>query len=304
MRFQIIVCCLLFAVLAACSDDPIDRAHLVDQGDADAITDHDSDVPLSDSESSAPDAADTAESEQCVCSAASACCDGCQPIGVGAGCDDGLSCTTGTTCQPDGQCAGSMGSPCDAALGDPQCQAASCDETLGCAAVQNVREGFACDDGDEQTQDDICRDGACVGAACACAGEDACCDGCNIIADNGAACDDGDGDTDRSTCQQGQCVGEVCECDAGACCDGCHWTPGVVCGGMTRWRCSSDSCGSSVIEERSDLLCIESDWNDSGDYYCEDQLRGWHEADSTQCAQNEKCSSEGSYALCVPSTDC
>jgi len=106
MRFLKIVCCLLFAAVAACSDDPIDRAHLVDQAEADASTDHDSDVPLSDSESSAPDAADTAESEQCVCSAASACCDGCQPIGVGAGCDDGLSCTTGTTCQPDGQCAG------------------------------------------------------------------------------------------------------------------------------------------------------------------------------------------------------
>lgn len=52
-----------------------------------------------------PDAANDANGG-CVCSAESTCCDGCQPRAVGAFCQDADHPILGTTCQPDGSCAG------------------------------------------------------------------------------------------------------------------------------------------------------------------------------------------------------
>jgi hypothetical protein len=50
----------------------------------------------------------------------------------------------------------------------PECQARTCDETLGCGAVTNIREGFGCDDGNANTYGDECASGTCAGTTYAC----------------------------------------------------------------------------------------------------------------------------------------
>jgi len=284
MRFLIIIFCLI--ALAACSDDA-NRAHLVDQGDASTTVDTGIDSGSVDAAESEPDAADAPDSEDCVCATTSVCCDGCNPINQGGACDDGLECTLETTCQADGLCAGAAGSVCDAQLTDPQCQSVTCDEAAGCGVVQNVREGFACDDGNEQTYNDVCQGETCVGAACECAGESACCDGCNVIAEDGAACDDGTAETDRDTCQQGQCVGEVCECAPGdACCDGCHWTPGVVCESQINTECSNDSgCAPRIDTFERVRICEPV----RDDFRCGLEWGAWEFISDESCPGNKFC---------------
>ncbi len=53
-------------------------------------------------------------------------------------------------------------------VAEPQCQTRTCDPVLGCGAPTSIREGFACDDGNANTYDDMCESGACVGAVYAC----------------------------------------------------------------------------------------------------------------------------------------
>ena len=117
----------------------------------------------------------------CTCSTVDDCCDGCNQINVGAACDDGLDCTIDTTCQDDGTCGGSTGSPCDAQLEHPDCQAAMCDEVAGCSTAP-TREGLECSTPEPGTFDGICQAGVCVGQqSCECSIEDGpCCDGCHI----------------------------------------------------------------------------------------------------------------------------
>lgn len=228
MRFLIIICCLFAVVLAACSDDAIDRAHLVDTPDAiaDVSTNVDAaDANLSDT-SAEPDATDepNAGDDACTCSTVDECCDGCEPINQGAACDDGLTCTLGTTCQSDGTCGAATGSPCDALLDSDVCQAATCDEVDGCS-IRSVGQGFECDDGDPRTLDDRCDSGQCVGTPCECE-EGACCDGCNFLPAD-TVCETGE---ERETCsafetcgasrvrqvEQRRCSGDSAACEAPA----------------------------------------------------------------------------------------
>ncbi len=183
----------------------------------------------------------------CECTGPSTCCDGCHPQNVGDDCDDGLTCTLGTTCQPDGTCAGATGSPCDELVDFPSCQQASCDEVAGCD-VQDVHEGFECDDDDPQTYDDRCHLGECAGTDCECSGQNTCCDGC-LAQNEGQSCDDGDDLTRNETCQSGQCVGEQCDCLDGPCCDGCHFnSTDTQCDEYgDREECQSSCGGTGVL---------------------------------------------------------
>lgn len=200
---------------------------------------NDPDIP----DGSQPDA--DAEEPDCTCDAATECCDGCDPINAGASCDDGLECTLNTTCQPDGTCGASTGSPCDAFVDHPECQSVTCNEQTGCSAVLPIRNGFACETNTDELRviEGTCSAGECVGRVCTCDEVSACCDGCQPIAE-GETCDDGNPDTGADMCQAGACVGEPCNCDQEtACCDGCFLAPaGTQCGeDMLDWfyECAS-----------------------------------------------------------------
>lgn len=210
MRYLIIACCLLAVIFAACSDDASDRAHLVDTPDA-AESDSGADAEVADVSTNVDALDDAGEpdagADACTCATVDGCCDGCEPINPGDACDDGLTCTLGTTCQSDGTCGASTSSICDNRLDEPQCQSISCDEITGCSYVENIREGFECDDDDNQTYDDECVRGACLGSPCECLGESACCDGCFAI-NEGGSCNDGDEWTSPDQCLAGACQGE------------------------------------------------------------------------------------------------
>lgn len=152
----------------------------------------------------------------CTCSTVDDCCDGCNPIGADAACDDGLDCTLDTTCQDDGTCGGSTGSPCDAQLEHPDCQAAMCDEVAGCSTAP-TREGLECSTPGPGTFDGICQAGVCVGQQqCECSVEDGpCCDGCHIQP-AGHVCD-----TAGATIGcNGECGGEIVTNRISFVCDG------------------------------------------------------------------------------------
>ena len=290
MEWLIIVA---LVVVSGCSD-PDTASKSKDEGDLD------DDAALSDIvDDTAPADSDAAgDGDGCVCSQVSACCDGCNALGVGEPCDDGLECTLDTTCQNNGTCAGSTGTPCDAQMTEPQCQAASCDEVAGCV-VENAREGFECDDGDDDTFGDVCASGICQGEPCKCSGESACCDGCKIIAADGDTCDDGNASTGRDTCQGGACVGEVCECDTttNPCCDGCMWLPGATCDTYERPDCSSSTCGGELVTKRKVKRCEPS----PGGYVCGQDWSDWEIISSTSCAQNESCVADSQGVRCESS---
>ncbi|MBT9557473.1 MAG: hypothetical protein IV100_15640 [Myxococcales bacterium] len=96
----------------------------------------------------------------------------CQPAAAdGAGCDDGDPCTLDDRCQA-GQC---LGNKRDCRDDDP-CSIDVCDPFVGC--VNTVLPDAPCDDSDDCTGPDRCKDGLCAGPQVAdgtpCAGEDAC----------------------------------------------------------------------------------------------------------------------------------
>jgi hypothetical protein len=253
MRHWLTFCLLAFALIACSDSAPTGTSSPSDVGEtSDAGETHDTGRDVAQA-----DGSDADSSEDCTCSGASTCCDGCHPRNVGDNCDDGLECTQGTSCQPDGTCAGSTSSPCDDAMDEPQCQTATCDETAGCT-ITNTREGFECDDGDDGTYDDRCEAGVCAGEPCECEGDSTCCDGCHIISDDYSSCDDGN---PNKRCLAGECKLMNCECDSGECCDGCNIRPGnYVCDSEERWSCDGGGCGGSdYVLERREWFCTGHD---------------------------------------------
>ncbi|MFN8590232.1 MAG: pentapeptide repeat-containing protein [Thermomicrobiales bacterium] len=133
----------------------------------------------------------------------------------GASCDDGDKCTRGDTCQ-NGRCVGSNPVVCP----DPdQChERGTCDPGTGECAYPAKENGAPCDDGNQCTVDDACRNGVCVGgAAVVCPDPDQChrrgeCnpttgDCTNPAKDDGSPCDDDNPCTINDTCQGGACRG-------------------------------------------------------------------------------------------------
>eukprot|EP01065_Artemidia_motanka_P052031 TRINITY_DN929_c3_g1_i2.p1 TRINITY_DN929_c3_g1~~TRINITY_DN929_c3_g1_i2.p1 ORF type:complete len:2620 (+),score=805.34 TRINITY_DN929_c3_g1_i2:73-7932(+) len=123
--------------------------------------------------------------------------------------------------------------------------AASCNASTGLCVSDQLPNGTACDDGDNVTQHDACRDGACRGvllcAAVNCSSAERSCmtaPTCSPLTGRclteplpeGTACDDGNPNTTNDVCSGGSCsgidpcAGVVCsprgrECDATPFCD-------------------------------------------------------------------------------------
>jgi alpha-tubulin suppressor-like RCC1 family protein len=141
--------------------------------------------------------------------------------------------------------------PC---FGLPACDADPNSGSLGACVALPMPNGTSCDDGNANTANDVCTDGACAGAdlcvGVTCTAQDAChdagtCDpatgACsNPAKPNGTSCDDGSACTAVDTCKAGVCTGaspntcsghglcdpatSACFCAAGfagAACDGC-----------------------------------------------------------------------------------
>jgi hypothetical protein len=157
----------------------------------------------------------------------------------GAACDDGIEATDNDVCQGDGTCAGvdfCIPTPCLA----NQCQSGFTCSHGSCTYI-NQPLGFACDDGLERTDDDICQgDGTCKGTdrcettVCTpnqCQSDSSCAHGvCSFMSKpHGTVCDDGQERTDNDICLgDGTCKGtDYCDttiCTPNQCQDSftCH----------------------------------------------------------------------------------
>jgi formylglycine-generating enzyme required for sulfatase activity len=139
------------------------------------------------------------------CDAVSRCCDGAFARNVGEACDDGLFCTSSSSCTGEGVCAAPVERDCAGELSLNECQAAACDEVRDRCEAQASNEGAVCDNPETATGD-RCVDGACVASECECGGINDCCDGC-FVRNVGGTCDDGAFCTAGDTCSvSGQCV--------------------------------------------------------------------------------------------------
>ncbi|MCA9516309.1 MAG: hypothetical protein KC635_15310, partial [Myxococcales bacterium] len=248
--------------------------------------------------------------------------DGCvhAPTNEGGGCEDGLFCTVGDTCQA-GACVAGGARDC-AAGGAPECVVASCDEELGACAVLAVNEGGGCDDADPCTVDTTCHEGACEGAAASCDDQNECTDdacvpgvGCTNTPADGATCSDGNDCTLGDTCLGGACqAGTDNTCDDGNPCttDGCGadgscvYEPvddGTTCDdedACTGFGSAPDACVAGVCTGGGDVAC--SDGEDCTTDACDPDVgcvftpREGDCEDGSLCTVGDTCGS----GLCQP----
>ncbi len=125
------------------------------------------------------------------------------PANEGQICNDGQFCTTGERCRT-GVCGSGDPRDCQSAVQEGQCQEPNCDEALDRCEAVSINEGLECDDENDNTANDVCDDGVCLGQGCLCSGVHACCDGCLPI-NSGGACED-----DGIVCTENICAGGVC----------------------------------------------------------------------------------------------
>jgi len=194
-------------------------------------------------------------------------------------CDDGLSCTTGDTCNAEGQCAGPcLNSSASCWIGT------SCSNDTNCNASEPAPLGTPCDDGFPCTLDDACPGGGdgcegtpdeslcddndvcttdtCVnsgtqelsctnvdivcGDGLACLKEASCypASGCDITyEDAGASCDDGDDCTEDDICNPDHdCIGTDLNCDDGDVCSLDSCTAVVGCDNSQPDPSAPDGC--------------------------------------------------------------
>ncbi|MGB0591910.1 MAG: lectin-like protein [Myxococcota bacterium] len=149
--------------------------------------------------------------------------DGCAvvPKPAGTACDDGNPSTKGDLCDGGSTC---MGTPY--VCTPTQCEASSTPDGSGCS-VTYWAGGYACDDGNPNTKDDICNGaGACIGTPFTCPGPSQCVtsvtpnDGECLLNYQvaGVACNDGDNTTKFDACDgAGGCAGEAYTCEVSAC---------------------------------------------------------------------------------------
>jgi hypothetical protein len=172
-------------------------------------------------------------SDQChvagTCNPATGACS--NPVRTGT-CDDGNSCTTGETCDANGQCTGGSAVSCD---DGNVCTTDGCNPASGCTHANNTNP---CNDGNACTTGDVCSGGSCVGGSPPNCNDGNVCtnDSCNpasgcVNANNTDPCDDGNACTTSDTCSAGSCVGGASpNCDDGNVCtdDGCNPASGCT----------------------------------------------------------------------------
>eukprot|EP01105_Mastigella_eilhardi_P002527 TRINITY_DN1315_c0_g1_i5.p1 TRINITY_DN1315_c0_g1~~TRINITY_DN1315_c0_g1_i5.p1 ORF type:complete len:2433 (-),score=297.95 TRINITY_DN1315_c0_g1_i5:18-6263(-) len=158
---------------------------------------------------------------------------------VGASCDDGDNCTSGTVCQQNKQCTGGSRLTCDATGPCIENGSGVCDAKSNTCKYTYLHVGQACDDGDACTSGTVCNaNHYCVGGTtltcndegpCTAPGSGHCVAGICQYAylDVGDSCEDGDLCTATSECnKQHECVGArcttpgSCEVYPGTCTDG------------------------------------------------------------------------------------
>jgi cysteine-rich repeat protein len=175
------------------------------------------------------------------------------PIADGSDCDDGLYCTTGTTCA-SGACGGGLPLDCD---DDDTCTFDTCDELADtCDHNKAAMDGTPCDDGAFCAVGETCDAGLCTGGVMRdCDDQNGCTtDSCNEVGDacvntyrgDGAPCEDGQFCTSGDTCQGNACAAG----SADPCADG------NIC---TTEACdeSADACTYSCLAAGS--LCLDAD---------------------------------------------
>eukprot|EP01063_Lacrimia_lanifica_P007604 TRINITY_DN1488_c0_g6_i1.p1 TRINITY_DN1488_c0_g6~~TRINITY_DN1488_c0_g6_i1.p1 ORF type:complete len:3347 (+),score=823.83 TRINITY_DN1488_c0_g6_i1:868-10041(+) len=170
----------------------------------------------------------------------------------GTTCDDGTGLTPNDKCNAGAclsleVCGGVMCRP-----PQPMCQRAYCENDA--CKIEAVPDGARCNDHDENTVDDACRQGDCVGVnLCVnviCNAQDMCHSPgtCNpmtglcrspIVAD-GVRCNDGNPDTTNDRCRGGRCSGSIT-------CDG--FTPCVPAGGCRVAACVASACVQDVAAD-------------------------------------------------------
>jgi hypothetical protein len=198
----------------------------------------------------------------------------------GSPCDDGTLCTVGEKCS-GGSCKGGVARDCTY-LADA-CNAESCDETLGCVAV-NLPDTTPCEDGVFCTEGDVCTAGICSGQQKDCSIGAAPCEvavSCSesqqqCIYDDapfGTLCDDGNYCTVNDACSSfGSCSGAARDCSPVA-----------------------DQCNTASCDETADQ-CVPVP--KSTVFSCNDGVG---------CTTSDKCTGTGSCAgtavSCVSQTD-
>ena len=139
-----------------------------------------------------------------------------ETVEEGTSCDDANPCTTNDQCT-DKVCTGAEKNCND----DNVCTADSCDPAVLGGCVSAPAPGFVvCDDGNDCTDDDVCKEGFCKGSATQCNDDNPCTDdtcneqgGCANPA-NTDTCDDGNGCTEGDVCADSKCApGTVKSCD-------------------------------------------------------------------------------------------
>eukprot|EP01062_Namystynia_karyoxenos_P009714 TRINITY_DN13438_c1_g1_i1.p1 TRINITY_DN13438_c1_g1~~TRINITY_DN13438_c1_g1_i1.p1 ORF type:complete len:2874 (+),score=872.16 TRINITY_DN13438_c1_g1_i1:70-8622(+) len=228
-----------------------------------------------------------------ICDAScSVCCPrSCMPAAGGPGCQSGDACTQaprGSECCEQGiydtgklcEGGGNESTPCirvnrckDKTCPGPmnQChEQGKCDFANGDCTTPKKPENSTCDDGDSESQDDRCRDGACLGDV-KCGGKlcdppngtnaycsKATCQGtnCGFKAKNeGQLCDDGVDFTVGDTCVNGECKGRhPCEALGGTCMDRacavcCAAECGTNCGKKADGKCSQNGMAAKCCVE-------------------------------------------------------
>jgi len=225
----------------------------------------------------------------------------------GATCDDGDACTSGTTCVA-GACEGGSTIDCD---DQNDCTIDLCDPQTGCQSdpVDNAL-AVACDDGLVCTLDDVCTDGACVGAADPCDDGDVCTDGtCEeatgcVQSFNSAPCDDGLLCTVDSVCDQGTCGGgQPNLCDDGNECtiDVCDELAGCV------WLPTFNPCCTGTVSVCDDGDLCTTDICDPNTAECSYAFSTSACNDSNACTTNDTCDQgvcSGAALTCDDGNDC
>ena len=202
---------------------------------------------------------------------------GCVQVNNNNSCEDGNACTTKDKCD-GGICKGGPALLCDD-LND--CTVDSCNPEAGCVASA-LPNGGGCDDGNDCTNSDECKNGECIGVGLQCDDDNPCTDnkcvvgiGC-LYPSNTAPCDDENICTLDDICKNGQCGGtSQLDCDDSNPCtdDLCDAVKGCIHLNNTapcddKNACTEgDTCSDGTCYGGPNLPCIDENicTNDSCD---------------------------------------